>query len=250
MNTDIKIMAHAVCGYPDRLLFQEVLNGFKDGGADILELQIPFSDPTADGPVITDACEGSIKNGFRVRDVFECIAHAHKTGFKEIFVMSYANIVYVYGIEKFVNDMKSAGVTGLIVPDFPIEDDDGFYDTCRRAGIIAMPVAVINMADERINLLKQKTSGNIYLSIRVGITGSQTIIDDKVKHFISKFSDISVYAGFGICCNEQIKQLEGIADAAVVGSYFTKIIKKCVEDGSDIRKTLALEVKKLKGEQN
>ena len=230
----MKVMSHLIAGYPDKKGFEQAVKGLKDGGGDILELQIPFSDPTADGPVITAACEDAIKTGFKVSEIFEYIEISQKAGFEEIFIMTYANIAYSYGIEKFVKDMKDQGVKGLIVPDLPIEDEEGFYETCFKNDIIAVPVAVINMLPQRVELLKSKPFKDIYVSIRVGITGQETVIDDTIKDFLSKFKEYTIYAGFGIRSSAQIKALEAIASVAVVGSYFTNTIKEAFEKNIDI----------------
>jgi tryptophan synthase alpha chain len=179
---------------------------------------------------------------------FEYIDISKRAGFESIFIMTYANIPYSYGIEKFVKDMKAHGVTGLIVPDLPIEDEEGFYQACFTNDIIAVPVAVINMKEERIQLLKSKSFKHLYVSLRVGITGQETVIDENIKKFLEKFKDYTIYAGFGIRNAEQVKALEGVAQIAVVGSYFTNIIKTAVDKKENMYEKIKKAMQKLKNE--
>lgn len=230
----IKIMSHLVAGFPDRDGFAQAVNGLRDGGADILELQIPFSDPTADGPVITRACEDALRNGFRVSDAFDYIRAARTAGFKRIIVMTYANIAFHYGIEKYVSDLTAAGVEAALVPDLPLEDEEGFYRISFEKGLIPMPVVVVNMPLERRALFVKKPFSKVYVAIRSGITGKKTVIIDEVKDFLDGLNGFERFAGFGIRSAEQVKMLAGHAEVAVVGSYFTAIIQSAYEQQGDI----------------
>ncbi len=212
--------------FPDRQGFIKAVKGLKDGGADILELQIPFSDPTADGPVITRACEDSIKAGFKVGQIFDYIDEAKKAGFERIIVMTYANIAFNYGIEKYIKDLKAAGVEAALIPDLPLEDEEGFYMKSFENDLMPVPVVVINMLSERLELLKTQPFKKIYIAIRAGITGRATEITDEVKVFLDELKNYERLAGFGICSSEQVSALESHADVAVIGSYFTGLIEQ------------------------
>lgn len=242
----IKIMSHLVAGFPNREGFVQAVKGLKDGGADILELQIPFSDPTADGPVITHACECALRNGFQVSEMFEYIREAHQSGFDRIIVMTYANIAFHYGIERYVRDLKDAGVEAVLVPDLPLEDEEGFYQSAFDCGIVPMPVVVVNMTEDRLTLLKTRPFSKIYIAIRAGITGQKTVIRDDVKQFLDRLSEYERFAGFGIRSAEQIKLLEDHADVAVVGSYFTSLIRDAHEQQKDVYQAVREGMKGLK----
>lgn len=222
MSSSPKIMAHLIAGYPNKKGFSSAVRGLADGGADILELQIPFSDPTADGPIITAACEETVKNGFKVKEIFDYIKEAQKTGFKNIFVMSYANIAFKYGINKFVKDLKNAGVSGIIIPDLPLEDEEGFYRNALENNIEPIPVVAINLSAERLTLLNPYKK--IYVSLRTGTTGSKTAITKQTKEFLNKLKDYELCAGFGIQNHRQVKALAPYVDTVIAGSYFTGII--------------------------
>lgn len=230
----MKIMAHLVAGFPDRGGFSQAVQGLKDGGADILELQIPFSDPTADGPVITRASEDALRAGFKVDQIFDYIKLARQAGFDRIIVMTYANIVFSYGIDRYVRDLASAGIEAVLVPDFPLEDDEGFYRSAFSSGLAPVPVAVVNMPEERIALMKSRPFSKVYVAIRAGITGDKTEITDEVAAFLDKLSSYERFAGFGIRSAEQVRLLEPHAEVAVVGSYFTAIIQKSAEHPQNI----------------
>ena len=230
----IKIMSHLVAGFPDREGFVQALKGLKDGGADILELQIPFSDPTADGPVITNACEQAIRRGFKVSQIFDYIDFARKAGFERIIVMTYANIAFNYGIKKYVDDLKKAGVESVLIPDLPIEDEEGFYEYSFERGLSPMPVVVPGMPEERLALLKAKPFKKVYISLRSGITGQKTDITEETADFLDRFSGYERFAGFGIRSREQVRALSFHAEVAVIGSFFTALIEKTDAEQAEI----------------
>jgi len=222
------LMAHLVADYPNRDTFIACARALQDGGADILELQIPFSDPTADGPIITAANEQAVANGFRVQHTFEIIDELKNIGFQRIVLMTYSNIVYRYGVSKFLKDLKKAGIYDFIVPDFPLEDEECFYSTASQLKLNAIPVAVPNMNEQRLRLLQPFPV--IYVSLRVGTTGGKTAIDQPARDFLAGLGNKELFAGFGIQTRTQIKSLRGLADYAVVGSYFTRIIAAAADE--------------------
>ena len=222
--SSIQIMAHLVMGYPRRAATLEAARALADRGVRILELQIPFSDPTADGPINTQACETALKEGFRVSHAESYIQEAWNLGFSEVHVMTYANIPFRYTIDRYLRTMKDLGVTGVIVPDLPIEDEEGFYAEAARIGIDALPVAVVNMGPSRIELLRKLNPHRVYAALREGVTGRSTGIASEAKRFLSSLVGMKVYAGFGISCASQVAELEPHAYAAVIGSHITRAI--------------------------
>jgi len=239
-NQKIKIMGHLVAGYPNAAGFEAACSAMADSGIEILELQIPFSDPTADGPVNTEAGETALRNGFSIKDFHRYLEFASAKDFEEIHVMTYANIIYRYGIRKFIDDMEAAHVTGIIIPDLPIEDEEGFYAYTSQNGkrVDAVPVAVVNMIPERIRMLKDLSPFRCYVSLRQGVTGTQTVMDSTTTQFLDKLEIPKLYAGFGISTKEQVQALQGHAYAAVVGSYFTGIIRNAGSDPQKIYREL------------
>lgn len=227
----IPIMGHLVAGYPDREGFTAACRAMADGGIEILELQLPFSDPTADGPLNTEAGETALRNGFKMRDLPSYLATVKAGGFYEIHIMTYANILYRQGMKAFVDNLDDAGVTGIIIPDLPLEDEEGFYAYTADKRIDAVPVVIVNMRSERADLLKSLPVSRCYAALRQGVTGTRTIVEDKQLQFLDSLKNLRVYAGFGITSREQIEALRGHAHAAVVGSYFTSIIREAARTG-------------------
>ena len=236
----IKIMGHLVAGYPDAAGFEAACSALSDGGIEILEIQIPFSDPIADGPLNTKAGETALRNGFKVEDFHRYLEFASAKGFEEIHIMTYANIIYRYGIRKFIDDMNMAMVTGIIIPDLPIEDEEGFYAYASQGGVEvdAVPVAVVNMIPERIEMLRSLHAERCYVSLRQGVTGTKTVMGSDTIQFLDSLGIPKLYAGFGISTRDQIYALQGHAYAAVVGSYFTGIIQDAGDDPQDIYREL------------
>ncbi len=242
----IKIMGHLVAGFPDRAGFEAACRGLSEGGVEILEIQIPFSDPTADGPVNTAACEAALRNGFRLHDIFSYIAFAQECGFDEIHLMSYANPVYRFGVAAYTDAMEAAGVTGLIVPDLPIEDEEGFYAGTLKRKVDALPVIVVHMPEERVRMLNAMGMQRCYVSLRQGVTGQATEIEGSELQFLKKINIPRLYAGFGISAARQVAALQGHVYAAVVGSYFTGIISGKKFDYAGIRREVCAGARALK----
>jgi tryptophan synthase alpha chain len=241
----MRLMVHLVAGFPSLASFTAAARALRAGGAEILEIQIPFSDPTADGPAITLASETAVRGGFKVRDIFQYIRAARQAGFQRIFVMTYANIPYRYGIKKYIFDLRKAGVEGLIVPDLPLEDEEGFYSLSLRHGIAPVPVAVVGMPSDRLALLKPYKK--IYVSLRSGITGTETKISTDVKKFLTELAqNHEVYGGFGITNAAQVKALAPLVYAVVVGSYFTRTIQQAVASGRPVALAVQAAIKKLR----
>ncbi len=222
----IAVMAHLVAGYPNEAGWMLAAQALFDAGVRILEIQIPFSDPTSDGPVITRASEDALRAGFRVQDIFRYIRHAQHVGFREIYIMTYANIVHCWEVEDFLEEMKAQQISGVIVPDYPLEDDDKFYQRAAEIGIDALPVAVSTMPRDRLALLRSRNSCKVYAALRQGVTGCSADITDACREFLGSLDIPYVFAGFGISSRSHVESLRGYAYAAVIGSHITRAISK------------------------
>ena len=223
----IKLMSHLVAGYPTEELSFTAARALVDGGADILEIQLPFSDPSADGPAIQGACTEVLKRGFRTADGLSFIARLHKEFPQvKIYLMSYGSLVYTPGVENFCERAAAAGVKGMIIPDLPFDYDEGLTAACRANGMENIPVAAPSMAAERLSKLAHAGFPYIYAALRTGITGTDTKIDDNTKHFLSAVAagGSKIYGGFGISKGEQSKALASEVEAVVAGSVFVRII--------------------------
>jgi tryptophan synthase alpha chain len=222
-----RIMAHLVAGYPDWAGSLEVARGLIDGGCSYLEVQFPFSDPTADGPLIQEACDRALRAGFRFSQGLELLEAVRRSSSVPVFVMSYANPVVVRGVGRFLAEVRGAGAAGVIVPDLPVDSDEGLYRKARRQGLHAVPVISPNSSDGRLELLRPLGLRYLYATLRGGITGAYTEIGAENVAFLNRLVPLnaSVLAGFGISTRRQVRALEPHVHAVVVGSAFVQEIQ-------------------------
>lgn len=225
----IGLMAHVVVGYPNLSDTVEIVKVMEKCGVDIVELQIPFSDPLADGPTIMRACEQSLAGGTRVKDSFDVMRKLSAQVSTPLLFMSYYNPVFKYGVEKFCKDAKSSGASGVIVPDMPIEEENAehFFRECQKNQLYDIRVISPASTDERLRKNAEVASGFIYCTAIQGTTGARGDTDPKIGEYLKKVKgifDVPVAVGFGISNREQIKLIEPFADIAVVGSAVIDII--------------------------
>ncbi|MBQ0039065.1 MAG: tryptophan synthase subunit alpha [Treponema sp.] len=237
----IKLMSHLVAGYPTDELSLTAARALIKGGADILEIQLPFSDPSADGPAIQDACTKVLDRKYRTADGLAFIEKLHKE-FPEtpIYLMSYGSLIYTPGVEAFCKRASEAGVKGMIIPDLPFDHDEGLTAACKKYGMENIPVAAPSMSDERLSKLAHAGFKYIYAALRAGITGTNTTIDEATISFLNKVSDggSKVYGGFGISNGEQSGALASSVEAVVAGSVFVRIISENQNDAAALAKKI------------
>lgn len=244
-----KIMSHFIAGYPDYTASLEIARALIDGGTAYLEIQFPFSDGTADGPLIQGACSSALKRGFSVSGGFELVAKICKTTDIPVYIMTYANIVYVNGIENFLDQVQSAGGRGVIIPDLPPDSDEELYSQGNSKGLHVIPVVAPSISLERLQIMFAKNVEYIYASLRKGITGKTTEIGTENLNFLKRVAGggMKVLAGFGISSQEQVRLLEGHVEAVVVGSEFLRIVNQAVSEGGQLYAPLCAKMKALSG---
>ncbi|WP_407428526.1 tryptophan synthase subunit alpha [Treponema sp.] len=244
----IKLMSHLVAGYPTNELALTAARALIKGGADILEIQLPFSDPSADGPAIQTACTKVLERNYRTADGLAFIKQIHSE-FPEIpvYLMSYASLVYTPGVENFCKKAAECGVKGMIIPDLPFDFDEGLTQACRKNGMINIPVAAPSMSSERLYKMAHAGFPYIYAALRVGITGTDTKIDSKTLEFLKKVSEggSKVYGGFGISNGEQAKILASSVEAIVAGSVFVRIITENQNDMQKLSESVEAKAREL-----
>ena len=249
----IKLMSHLVAGYPTDELSFTAARALVDGGADILEIQLPFSDPSADGPAIQTACTKVLQRGYKTKDGLAFIERLHKE-FPQvtIYLMSYGSLVYTPGVENFCKRAAQAGVKGMIIPDLPFDDDEGLTAACHANGMENIPVAAPSMSKERLAKLSKSGFPYIYAALRTGITGTDTIIEESTLEFLKAVAQggSKVYGGFGISSGEQAKALADNVEAIVAGSVFVKIITKNENDADKLYKEVRAKAEELTGQTN
>ena len=220
------IMAHMVAFYPDRGASLETARALSDGGARYLEVQFPFSDPTADGPLIQEACGRALEQGFKVKLGFELIGAVREVCDIPIYIMGYANTVFFYGVESFLATAARSGAQGVIIPDLPPGCDEGLFEASKRAGIQAIPVIAPSTSARRLKAVLSCGAGFVYAALRTGITGAYTEIGDRNTAFLERVGKhgTKIFAGFGISERRQVEALSPYVHACVVGSAFIKVI--------------------------
>lgn len=227
----IGLMTHVVIGYPTIDSTITIIKTMIENGVDIVELQIPFSDPLADGPTIMRACEESLRNGTKVADAFAIMEKLSKDAAfnTPLLFMAYYNTVFKYGTEKFCRDAQKAGASGLIVPDMPIDEEpqEMFLHYCKKYNLHNIHVISPASTASRLKKNAEVASGFIYCTARQGTTGAQKTLDKKITDYlgnVKKSFTIPIAVGFGISTKEQLQLLQGHADIAVVGSAIIDII--------------------------
>jgi tryptophan synthase alpha chain len=223
-----RIMAHLVAFYPDEEASLEVARGLADGGAAYLEVQFPFSEPTADGPVIQTACARALERGFTVARGLKLLEKICALTSAPVFVMSYANVAYRAGIPEFTRRVREAGAHGLIVPDLSPGADEGLFAAGSAAGIAVVPVIVPTMSDARLAAVRAERPAYLYTALRTGITGAATEVGADTLAFLARAagggSGPKILAGFGISEKGQADLLAPHVHAVVVGSAFVSAI--------------------------
>ena len=246
----IKLMSHLVAGYPTDQLSFTAARALVDGGADILEIQLPFSDPSADGPAIQGACTKVLQRGFKTADGLNFIARLHKEFPQvKIYLMSYGSLVYTPGVENFCKRAAAAGVTGMIIPDLPFDYDEGLTAACRANGMENIPVAAPSMSPERLSKLANTGFPYIYAALRTGITGTDTAIDKNTLVFLKAVGEggSKIYGGFGISNGQQSHALADYVEAIVAGSVFVRLITENQNDEEALYKAVRAKAEELTG---
>lgn len=224
------IMAHMITGYPNLETSKKIARALVEGGADIIEIQIPFSDPMADGNLIVEACQKSLDNGTQVKDSFELARFISKNLKIPVVIMTYANIIIYMGIKNFCNTCKEVGISGIIVPDLPYDTEEGeeLKKHSERVEVHLIYVVSPAIQKERLKEVIQKATGFIYCTSRQGTTGIGKDFSKDLKSYLERvksLSTIPIAVGFGISSKKHIDLIRKYADVAVIGSAIVEVIK-------------------------
>jgi len=219
----IGLMTHLVIGYPSLEETISLVKLMEQNGVDIVELQIPFSDPLADGPTIMKACEASLKQGTKVKHAFAIMRQVSGEVSIPLVFMGYFNTLFTYGVEKFCQDAQHAGAAGLIVPDMPVDEEnkEHYLKFCKKYKLHNIQVISPVSTDDRLKKNAKVANGFIYCTARQGITGAKNTLHPDLVSYLEKvkqFFDIPLAVGFGISKKEHIQVLKNKADIAIIGS--------------------------------
>ncbi len=233
------------CGDPSLETTEELVYAMEKAGADLIELGIPFSDPTAEGPVIQAANIRALSNGVTTDKIFEMVEKMRKKTSVPMVFMTYANVVFSYGTEKFCRRAAETGMDGLILPDVPFEEKEEFASVCRKYGLDLISL-IAPTSHERIREIAKEAEGFVYCVSSLGVTGVRkeitTDIGEMVK-MVKSQKNIPCAVGFGISTPEQAEKMASQADGVIVGSA---IVKLCEAYGEDCVPYVYEYVKKMK----
>lgn len=220
------------CGDPDLETTKRTILEMVSNGADLVELGIPFSDPTAEGPVIQEANIRALSNNITTDDIFEMVESLTKMVEIPFVFMTYANVVFSYGAERFITKAKSIGVDGMILPDIPFEEKEEFQELCDKNDFCLISM-VAPTSENRIAMIAKEAKGFIYLVSSLGVTGTRSEITTDIGSIVKVIkdnTDVPVAVGFGISTPEQAKKMADISDGAIVGSAIIKLLAKHGKD--------------------
>ena len=220
------------CGDPDLETTAKLIPAMAEAGADLIEIGIPFSDPTAEGPVIQDGNLRALSAGCTTDKVFELVREVRKTVTIPLVFMTYANVVYSYGAERFLKTAAEVGIQGLILPDVPYEEKAEFDPLCKQYGIDLISM-IAPTSHERIRMIASEASGFVYCVSSLGVTGVRSEITTDIGamvELVKQSCDIPCAVGFGISTPEQAEAMSRVSDGAIVGSAIVKIIAEYGRD--------------------
>ena len=224
----IRLMTHTVAGYPDMQQSENMVCDMARCGVDIVEIQIPFTDPLADGPVIMEANRDALRNGTTPADCFSMVHRLKREVDIPLLFMTYTNIPYRMGMERFFEKSVACGIDGLIIPDLPFDHDDvALHHLSDKFSLPVIWVISPDMAVSRLKKILSRANGFLYLTLRVGITGPRKELSISGLDFIKvvrEHTDIPLAVGFGISSADHVKQLKDCADIAVIGSHIITLM--------------------------
>lgn len=238
-------IAFVTCGDPDLETTAAAVRAAVANGADLIELGIPFSDPTAEGPVIQGANIRALSGGVTTDKIFAFVKELRQDVKIPMVFMTYANVIFSYGTEKFLSTCRDIEIDGLILPDLPFEEKEEFLPMCHAYGVDLISLIAPTSAN-RIAMIAKEAEGFLYIVSSLGVTGTRSEIKTDLKSIVEvvrQNTDIPCAIGFGISTPEQAKKMADISDGAIVGSAIIKLLEKY---GKDAPKYIGEYVKSMK----
>lgn len=221
-------VAFITCGDPDLETTAAAVRAAVANGADLIELGIPFSDPTAEGPVIQGANIRALSGGVTTDKIFDLVRDLRTDITVPMVFMTYANVVFSYGTETFISTCKEIGIDGLILPDIPYEEKEEFLPICHKYDVELISL-IAPTSENRISMIAKEAEGFLYIVSSLGVTGTRGEIKTDLKSIVDvvrQNTDIPCAIGFGISTPEQAGKMAAISDGAIVGSAIVKLIEK------------------------
>jgi len=238
-------IAFITCGDPDVATTAASVRAAVENGADLIELGIPFSDPTAEGPVIQGANLRALTGGITTDKVFDLVRDLRRDVAVPMVFMTYANVVFSYGAEKFISICGDIGIDGLILPDLPFEEKDEFLPLCRKYGVDLISL-IAPTSKDRISKIAGEAEGFVYIVSSMGVTGERSRITTDLASIVKvvrENTDIPCEIGFGISTPEQAREMAQLSDGVIVGSAIIRLLERF---GSDAPAHIGAYVKSMK----
>lgn len=239
MNKIAQAFAHGkafipfiTCGDPDLNTTAAAVRAAVENGADLIELGIPFSDPTAEGPVIQGANLRALQGGVTTDRVFELVRELRRNVKVPMVFMTYANVVFSYGAERFLSACREIGIDGLILPDVPFEEKEEFLPFCKQYGVELISL-VAPTSESRIGMIAGEAAGFLYVVSSLGVTGTREEIKTDlapIMEVVRQNTHIPAAIGFGISTPQQAQKMAEIADGVIVGSAIIKLLARYGQD--------------------
>lgn len=220
------------CGDPDLETTEKLIGAIAEAGADLIELGIPFSDPTAEGPVIQDANLRALSAGTTTDKIFDMVRRVRKTVSIPMVFMTYANVIFSYGADRFLKTAAEISINGIIVPDVPFEEKQEFEPLCQKYGLDQISM-IAPTSHDRIRAIAEQANGFLYCVSSLGVTGTRSTITTDIGamvKLVKEVKDIPCAVGFGISTPEQAESMCRQADGAIVGSAIVKLIAQYGRD--------------------
>lgn len=225
-------IAFITCGDPDLETTAVAVREAVKNGASLIELGIPFSDPTAEGPVIQAASLRALQGGVTTDKIFDLVRELRKDVTVPLVFMTYANVVFSYGADRFLSNCKEVGIDGLILPDVPYEEKEEFLEPCRKYGVDLISL-IAPTSEDRIAMIADEAEGFLYIVSSLGVTGTRTEIKTdlaSIMEVVRQSTDLPCAIGFGISTPEQAKKMSDLSDGVIVGSAIVKLLAKYGKD--------------------
>jgi tryptophan synthase alpha chain len=225
---DILLMTHIVLGYPSWETCLQVIGAMVEAGVDLMELQIPFSEPMADGPVILKANQKALESGVTVQECLDIAQEVARRFDIPFLVMSYYNILFKYGVERFAQTLKDRNLQGAIVPDLPPEEGQEYLQLMKQQGLSPILFFSPTTPDDRMQYIASLAQGFIYCLSRKGVTGADTRFSSELAGYLARCrqaTSLPLAVGFGVKEKTDIDFLKGKADIAVIGSQTIRIVE-------------------------
>ncbi|MFB6283869.1 MAG: tryptophan synthase subunit alpha [Halobacteria archaeon] len=221
------LVPYFTAGYPTTDSVAESIEALERGGADIIEVGLPFSEPIADGPTIQNAITTALENGMTPELFFEEVGKSEVD--VPLVVMTYYNLIYQYGVEEFVERCKRNGIEGVIVPDLPVEESERLHDACVENDVDLIFIVAPTTEAERLDGIMNKVSGFVYVQARLGTTGAREDVSEATYDSLDRVReyDVPKAVGFGVSERHHAESIiDGGADAVVAGSVFVDLMNE------------------------